>query len=90
MKKEVIIKQNVILITGRDEFAVLDRNMRENGLQQIVFSSRITPIHADYLEKSGIVEVHSFKESGIISFKRKDFYETHLMIELVADIIEKI
>ena len=87
MKPEVIIKDNIVVITYNNEFAIIERRIRDNGLQGITFSMPITPKTADLLDKSGIVEVESFSESGVLTFRRKDFFETHLLIEVVMDIL---
>ena len=89
MKSETIIKDHVIQIIYGDEFAILERKPNHDGLQGITFSIPILPRHADLLDKSGIVEVVKYSASGTLVFRRKSFYETHLIIELITDILEK-
>lgn len=89
MKKEIIIKEHIIHIICGNEFATFDRNPNEDGLQGVTFSFSISPKAADIIEKSGIAEVCNYKKSGTLVFKKRWIYETHLMIEIISDIIEK-
>lgn len=89
MKKNVFIKDSVILINCDDEFAVLQRNVDSNGKQGITFSIPINGRTADLLNSSGIVEVESYNSDGLLVFKRRNFYEATLMIDLITDILDK-
>lgn len=89
MTQNIIIKENVVLVEYGVEFAVFARRPDDNGLQGITFSMPITPHDADLIESSGIVEVVGYKISGLISFRRRPFYETYLMAEVVIDILKK-
>ena len=89
MKKGIIIKEHIVHVECGDEFATFSRQPNEKNKQWILFSIPITSQYADILDKSGIVEVESYSTSGQIIFKRRNFYETHLMAELITDILEK-
>lgn len=85
----VAIKEHVISIRSHEEFAILQRKPNENGLQGITFSFPVTAKDADLFDKSGIVEVISFSETGTMVFARKSFYENNLMIDLIYDLLKK-
>lgn len=85
----VAIKEHVISIRSQEEFAILQRKPNENGLQGITFSFPVTAKDADLFDKSGIVEVISFSESGTMVFARKSFYENNIMIDLIYDLLKR-
>lgn len=89
MTLEILIKEHLVHIMRGSEFAILQRTPNDEGMLGITFSIPATPCMADLLDKSGIVETVNYSYSGTISFRRKNFYETHLMIELIIDILEK-
>ena len=53
MKPEAIIKDNLVLVICGDEFAVIERTIRNNGLQGITFSMPVTSKIADV----GVTEI---------------------------------
>lgn len=85
----VAIKEHIISIRSHEEFAILQRKPNENGLQGITFSFPVTAKDADLFDKSGIVEVISFSESGTMVFARKSFYENNIMIDLIYDLLKR-
>ena len=90
MKPEIIIKDLAILVMFNNEFAVFNRSANMEGLNTIIFSIPVTAKIADQIEKSGIVEVIGFSSiDSSLYFRRKSFYETHLMCEVVADVLIK-
>lgn len=89
MKKEILIKEKLVLMICGDEFAILQREANDDGMIGVTFSMPVTPKTADLLDQSGIVTVQQFSGDGILIFKRRDFYQLQLMIELIIDILEK-
>lgn len=89
MKGEIRIKKHLIYIESEKEFAIMQRFMNVDGLQEVTFSVALTAKDADMLNASGIVEVQSFSENGKLIFSRENFYETHLMAEIVMDVLKR-
>ncbi len=89
MNQEIIIKEHVIHVSRGQEFVVFDRHPDSEGMQNVTLSIPVTPKIVDLIESAGIVEVVEYSNTGKLSFKRKSFYETHLMVEILADILEK-
>lgn len=89
MKKDIIVKEKVVLILCGSEFAILQREFKDEGMIAITLSIPVTPKIADLLDQSGIVAVQQYSEDGILTVKRRDFYQVSLMIELIIDILEK-
>ncbi len=89
MKSQIIIKPHLIYIESEHEFAVLQKIPNDEGLQSITFSCEISLKDADIIEKSGIAEVESIKTDGILIFRSKSFYETHLMCQVITDILKR-
>lgn len=89
MKKEIFIKENIILVQCGNEFATFTRRPNDENVQTISFSIPITTKDVELLEQSGIVEVENYSALGQLVFKRLNFYETHLMAELITDILQK-
>lgn len=89
MKKDILLKEKLALIICGSEFAILQREANEDGLTGITFSIPVTARIADLLNQSGIITVQQFSGDGILTFRRRDFYQTVLMIELIFDILEK-
>lgn len=85
---EIIVKQHLVHVTCDSEFATFTRQPEETkGLQQITFSFTPNGRMADKIEASGIAEVVSYNGNGTMLFKRKPFYETHLFIDVIADVL---
>lgn len=89
MKKDIIVKEKVVLILCGSEFAILQREANGEGLTGITLSIPGTPKIADLLDQSGIVVVQQYFADGILTVKRLGFYQLTLMIELIIDILEK-
>lgn len=88
MKKEVRISNHLVNITCDDEFAILSRTPKDDKFS-ITMSIKVTPRMADLLDRSGIVDVVSYTADGTVVFKRLPFYETHLMIDIITDLLER-
>lgn len=89
MKKEasVTIRDHLVHVKYGEEFATMTRKCEK---QTITFSTQIKSAFADIIEQSGIAEVESVNiEESTITFSRKCFYETHVMAELILDILMK-
>lgn len=89
MKKDILLKDKLALIICGSEFAILQREANDDGLIGVTFSIPVTQKMVDLLEQSGIITVQQYNGDGIMTFKRRDFYQLHLMIELIIDILEK-
>jgi len=88
MKKDakIEIRDHIVHVIYGEEFATMTRS----GKQTITFSIPLIPAYADVIENSGIAEVESINfEESMITFQRKSFYETHIMAELIIDILSK-
>lgn len=88
MKKNVRISEHLVNITAGDQFAILSRTPKDDKYS-ITMSIPVTPRMVDLLHNSGIVYVTSFTADGTIVFKRQPFYETHLMIDIITDLLER-
>lgn len=88
-RKTVVVGQTHILINNINEFAVLQRRADERSFYGITFSIPLTAKDADYINNSGIVTVHRFSISGTMVFTKKDFYDTHIMIDLILELLIK-
>ena len=88
-KKEYRITYTVILVVCGDEFAILNRRPSEHGIFGVTLSFPPKPKMMDLFDNSGIVEILSYSDNGTFTFRRKPFYETHLMVDLLADLLEK-
>lgn len=92
MKKdvEIIIRDHVILVSYGNEFATMIRRPDSNGLRKINFSIPLKGAYADIIENSGIASVQSINyDECTITFLALSFYETHLIAELITDILKK-
>jgi hypothetical protein len=89
MNKQYRIKDNIILIECDDNFAILNRRPSENGIYGITFSFPVKLWMVNDIENSGIASVESFNDDGLLTFTRKPFFETYLMIDVLTSIIEK-
>lgn len=86
---EVIIKDHLVHVTQDSEFATFTRRPTgEEQLQQITLSFPPTGAIADRMERTGIVEIVSYSGNGTMLFRRNPFYETHLFVEVMADILK--
>ena len=84
---QIIIRDHLVHVIYGEEFATMTRNKCK---QVNTFSIPLIPAYADIIENSGIAEVESVNiEDSTITFHRKSFYETHIMAELIAYILEK-
>lgn len=88
MNKSVQISANIINIICGHEFATFTRHPKGDNLFTLVMSIPGTAKIADKLEKSGIIKVQSFTEDGTVTYTRLPFFETHLMIDVVTDLLE--
>lgn len=88
MKKNVRITPSVAHVQVDDHFAVISRIARQDEYS-INLSIPATARMSDLLDNSAIVEVTSFNRDGVIYFKRRPFFETHILIDLVSDILER-
>ena len=57
MKKEVINRDKIVVISYGDEFAILAKNPVELGLQTVILSIPVTTEMADHLDSSKIIQV---------------------------------
>lgn len=91
MKKvEIIIRPHLMIVKVGSEYATMRRNPDKNGLRKISFTCPVYASNADMIEESGIAQVESINlENCTITFRALPFYETHLMSELITDIIQK-
>lgn len=89
MTQKILIKEHLVYIMFGSEFAILQRTPNDEGVLGITLSIPVTPFMVNLLCRSGIVEIVHYSCTGTISFRRKNFYDTHLMIELIIDILEK-
>jgi hypothetical protein len=67
----------------------VQKKPNDEGIQGITFSEPMPAKVADALNQSGIVEVISWSENGLLTFRRKSFYETEKFAEVVMDILIK-
>jgi hypothetical protein len=88
-KKEYRITNTVILVVCGDDFAILNRRPSDNGIFGITFSFPVKSWMVKDIENSGIASVESFNDDGLLTFSRKPFFETYLMIDVLTSIIEK-
>lgn len=86
---EIVKKPFLIHIIRDDEFAILDRAPNSKGLQGITFSTPITSVDADVIDKSGIAHVVKYSASGTLAFSRKSFFDNAKMIDLILDILQR-
>lgn len=89
MKKEVIIKENIVFVACGNEFAIFERHDNSKGLRSITFSIPVKPQMTDLIDKSGVADVQKYSASGTMVIRPKTFYENYKMAELIADILEK-
>ena len=87
-RNSVDVKENHILITNIQQWAILDKRPNANGLQGITFSSDISAKDISIINSSGIAQVQTHNTSGTIAFTRKDFYTNSKMYELIIDILK--
>lgn len=89
MKSEIVIKPHLIYLEYGNEFAILQKDPNDEGLQAVTFSHEISALDADIIEKTGIANVESFRSDGVLLFIRKPYYETHIMCEIIIDILKR-
>lgn len=89
MKKEVINRDKIVVISYGDEFAILAKNPVELGLQTVILSIPVTAEMADHLDSSKIIQVQRYTADGTLFFTRKFGYENSKMIELLIDLLER-
>jgi hypothetical protein len=89
MKKEIKINEHNIHIICGSRFAIVQKKPNKKGIQGITFSEPVPVKVADTLNQSGIVEVISWRADGLLTFRRKSFYETEKFAEIVMDILMK-
>lgn len=78
-----------ITVTNGDKSASFTRKCGADGLHTLKFNITITPRIADILDKTGILEVESYSSNGTITYRKKSFYDSHKMIEIVTEILER-
>lgn len=89
MKKEVINREKIVVISYDDEFAILAKNPVKLDLQTVMFSIPVTAQMADHLDSSKIVQVQRYTIDGTLFFKRKFGYENSKMVEILIDLLER-
>ncbi|WP_352423456.1 hypothetical protein [Proteiniphilum sp.] len=92
MKKdvEILIRDHIVHVKFGNEFATMIRQPDSNGLRKINFSIPLRGAYADVIEGSGIASVDNINyEECSITFRSLPFYETHLIAELITDILKK-
>lgn len=89
MKKEVINRDKIVVISYGDEFAILAKNPVELGLKIAILSIPITAEMADHLDSSKIIQVQRYTADGTLFFTRKFGYANSKMIELLIDLLER-
>ena len=67
MKSEIVIKPHLIYLEYENEFAILQKDPNDEGLQAVTFSHEISALDADIIEKTGIANVESFRYFNSIS-----------------------
>lgn len=88
MKKEVLVKPDLVLITVGNEFVTFSRQFTSEGFGGATFSFRLTPKIINRIESSGIVKVEQFNDDGILKYRRLDFYTLESMIDVFSEILE--
>jgi hypothetical protein len=88
MKKEIIIKDMIVLILHGDNFVTLSRYPDSNGFGKATFSFPLTAQLADRIERSKIVQVEKVSSDGSLVYRRLDFYTMERIIEVFTDILE--
>ncbi len=88
MKKEVIIKEAIVLIVLGNDFVTFSRYPNSEGFGKANFSFPITAALADRIEKSRIIQVEQISSDGTLNYRRLDFYTTERIIEVFTDILE--
>lgn len=86
-KTKVHIADNLVSIVCGSEFATITRKPRQ-GRYQIIMSFPFTAAIADQLHQSGIIDVMGYDDGGSLFFLRKPFYETHILIDIIVDILD--
>lgn len=89
MNKQYRIKDNIILIECDDNFAILNRRPSYNEIYGITFSFPVKSWMVKDINDSGIASVESFNDDGLLTFSKKPFFESYLMIDILTSIIEK-
>jgi hypothetical protein len=92
MKKDVDIRvrDHIIHVAYGNEFATMTRLPNDEGVRNITFSFTPKGAYADLIDGSGIASVKNINyDECIIAFKSQPFYETHLMAEIIVDILQK-
>lgn len=86
----VDLRSHILHVRFGNEFATMTRRPNRDNQQMILFSSSITAKDADVIDKSGIAEVQEISiNNRTIMFTRCSFYETHLMSELIVEILKR-
>lgn len=89
-KVEIIIRDHIMHVQRGNEFATMTRRPGVDGLIKITFSIPMKGSYADIIDGSGIATVDNINyDECSISFSALPFFETHLMAELIADILSK-
>jgi len=92
MKKyvEIEIRLHIVHVKYGTEFATMTRQPDSDGLRKITFSIPLRGVYADVIEGSGIASVDTINyDECTITFRSLPFYETHLMSELITDILKR-
>ncbi len=90
MKKNIKTKINPYYahVEYEDAIASLPLGHNSDGKREITFSIPLRAECADIINESGIADVEEINfDKKTIVFRASSFYETHLMIELLADIL---
>mgnify|MGYP000855900422 CR=1 FL=1 len=80
MKKEVINRDKIVVISYGDEFAILAKKPVKLDLQTIILSIPVTAAMADHLDSSKIIQVQRYTVDGTIFFTRKFGFESNVSI----------
>lgn len=84
------IREHIIHVKVGSEFATMTRTPNENNQHMILFSTPITAKDADIINTSGIAEVHEVSiDNRTIMFSKCNFFETHIMSELIVNILNR-
>lgn len=92
MKKdvEIEIRLHIVHVKYGTEFATMTRYPNSEGMRKITFSIPLQASYADTINNSGIADVEEINyDECSITFRSQHFYETHLMCEVIADILKR-
>lgn len=89
-KINIETRNHVILIRLGAEFAIFYHNADISGMRKVTFSFTLTEDHLGIIKSSKIVSIQNICDDWTsVQFKTLPFYETHLIAELITDILKK-